>query len=94
MVEALFIIRAAIAAALTSACTARTETDVARAMCEKNILCANFYEPLEDCTARVAATMPPASCSASDLEVCEEAINDEACRAPEAPLPSDCEPCE
>lgn len=81
-------------AALHTACAPSTQIDVARAMCVKNMQCANFSEPLDDCTARVAASMPPASCSDAELVACEQAIDDEACRSPEAPLPSACAICE
>jgi len=94
MVQARFILRAALIAALTTACAARTEVDVARAMCVKNIQCGNFYEPVDDCAARVAATMPPASCSSGELSECTKEIDDEPCRSPEAALPAACGVCE
>jgi hypothetical protein len=77
-----------------ASCTPRTETDVARAMCEKNISCANFSDDVEACTARVSATMPPASCSAAELQQCEDDIAAEPCTAPEARLPLSCGVCE
>lgn len=95
ILQARFVVRAAVIAALVVACApSETQTDVARAMCIKNIMCANFYDTVNGCTARVAATMPPAACTASELDACERAIDVEACRSPEAALPVECGPCE
>ena len=95
MAQARSVLRAVLIAVLVVACApSETETDVARAMCEKNISCGNLHETVDDCTARVAASMPPASCSADALATCELAIDREACRSPEAALPIECEACE
>lgn len=95
ILEAGSLVRAAVIAALVVACApSETQTDVARAMCVKNITCANFYDTVDACTARVAATMPAASCTAAELDACERAIDVEACRSPEAALPVECGPCE
>ena len=79
---------------LAACAPSETQTDVARAMCVKNISCANFYDTVPACTARVAATMPSASCTAEELDACERAIDAEDCTAPEARLPAECGVCE
>ncbi len=95
MAQTRSFLRTLVIAALVVACApSETQTDVARAMCVKNITCANFYDYVEACTARVAATMPAAACTSAELDACERAIDVEACRAPEAALPVECAPCE
>lgn len=95
MAQTRSIVRTLVIASLIVACApSETQTDVARAMCVKNITCANFYDTVDACTARVAATMPAASCTPAELDACEQAIDAEQCTAPEARLPIECGPCE
>lgn len=93
MASARFILQALLIASLAS-CAPRTEIDVARAMCIKNVLCLNSSEDVETCTERVSKLMVPASCSKDELVQCEADIDDEACTSPEARLPSSCFVCE
>lgn len=92
MAQTRLVVRALLIA--LASCAPRTETDVARAMCEQNIVCGNFSEDVESCTARVSAAMPPASCSSAELAKCEADINAEACTFPEQRLPDSCGACE
>jgi len=95
MAQARSVLRTAVIALLVQACASSgTQTDVARAMCEKNISCANFHDDVEACTTRVAATMPISSCTSEELAACEDAINVETCTPPEAALPASCMVCD